>query len=216
MLTSRGYKFRIINQAIEKAKTIPRERALERVVKSKSPSRRPVFSIEYHPALPPLSSILRKQWRVMIDDPHLKETFPLPPMVAYRRPKNLKETLIRAKVPPAYSRPKRKSQGMKRCPYDCNTCPYAQLGSKVKATNSNYIHEIVGHVDCQTDNLIYCVSCGKCGEQYVGETEKTLAVRFSQHRGYARNGKLNKAMGHHFNLPGHSLANMKSRQMTPR
>ena len=98
---------------------------------------------------------------------------------------------------------------MKRCPYDCNTCPYAQIGSKVKAARSNYIHKIVGHVDCQTDNLVYCISCNKCEEQYVGETEKTLAVRFSQHRGYARNGKLDKATGHHFNLPGHSLANMK-------
>ena len=130
-------------------------------------------------------------------------------MVAYRRPKNLKETLIRAKVPPEYTRPKRRGQGMKRCPYDCNTCPYAQLGSKVKAARSDYIHEIVGHMDCQTDNLVYCISCNKCEEQYVGQTEKTLAVRFSQHQGYARNGKLDKATGHHFNLPGHSLANMK-------
>ena len=45
--------------------------------------------------------------------------------------------------------------------------------------------------------------------KYVGETEKTLAVRFAQHRGYARNKKLDKATGHHFNLPGHSMANMK-------
>ena len=79
MLTYRGYKLRISNQAIEKAKTIPRERALEKVVKSKIPSRRTIFSIEYHPVLPPLSIILKKHWRVMIDDPDLKETSPLPP-----------------------------------------------------------------------------------------------------------------------------------------
>ena len=43
--------------------------------------------------------------------------------------------------------------------------------------------------------------------QFVGETEKTLAVRFSQHRGYARNGKVDTATGNHFNLRAHSMAN---------
>ena len=84
-----------------------------------------------------------------------------------------------------------------------------QPGRKVKATGSNYMHDIESPVDCQTANLVYCISCDKCPEQYVGETEKTLAVRFAQHRGYARNKKLDKATGHHFNLPGHSMANMK-------
>ena len=32
-------------------------------------------------------------------DPEMKETFPLPPMVAYRRPANLREKLIRAHTP---------------------------------------------------------------------------------------------------------------------
>ena len=210
MLTSRGYKSRLIDQAIEKARIIPRERALERVNVDKSKNqRRPVFSIEYHPALPPLSSALKKHWRVMVDDPHLKEAFPLPPMVAYRRPPNLKETLIRAKVPPVNFRPRRKTPGMKRCPYDCNTCPYVQPGRIVKASGSNYKHDIESPMDCQTSNLVYCVSCDKCPDQYVGETEKTLAIRFTQHRGYVRNEKLDTATGTHFNLPGHSLSNMK-------
>ena len=86
-----------------------RERALERVDKSKDQSkRRPVFSVEYHPALSQLSKTLQEDWRVMIDDPHLKEVFPLPPLVSYRRPPNLKEKLVRAKIPPTLSRPRRK------------------------------------------------------------------------------------------------------------
>ena len=40
-------------------------------------------------------------------DPYLAGIFPLPPLVAYRRPPNLKDKLIRAKVPePAPLRPK--------------------------------------------------------------------------------------------------------------
>ena len=79
----------------------------------------------------------------------------------------------------------------------------------MRAKSSDYIHEIEGQVDCQTDNLVYCLSCDKCSDQYVGETEKTLAVRMNQNRGYVRNEKQETATGDHFNLPGHSMANMR-------
>ena len=46
-------------------------------------------------------------------------------------------------------------------------------------------------------------------EQYIGETEKTLAIRFSQHRGYARNRETQKATGEHFNKTGHKISDMK-------
>ena len=62
---------------------------------------------------------------------------------------------------------------------------------------------------CQSKNLVYAISCSKCGAQYIGETEKTLQKRFSQHLGYVRNDHQNKATGQHFNLPGHSLDNMR-------
>ena len=39
-------------------------------------------------------------WRSMIQDPRLKEVFPKPPLVAYKRPKNIRDTSIRSKVPP--------------------------------------------------------------------------------------------------------------------
>ena len=49
----------------------------------------------------------------------------------------------------------------------------------------------------------------KCKEQYIGETEKPLAVRFRQHRGYIRNREIEKSTGQHFNKPGHTMADMK-------
>ena len=56
---------------------------------------------------------------------------------------------------------------------------------------------------------MYCLTCSKCKEQYIGETEKTLAIRFGQHRGYVRNKELQKATGAHFNQAGHQMADMK-------
>ena len=59
MLISRDYKVKLLDKAIDRARTIPREKALERVTKEKEKGR-PVFSIEYHPALPSISHIFKK------------------------------------------------------------------------------------------------------------------------------------------------------------
>ena len=36
-----------------------------------------------------------------------------------------------------------------------------------------------------------------------------MSIRFSQHRGYVNNQKMDKATGAHFNLPGHKLSDMR-------
>ena len=56
--------------------------------------------------------------------------------------------------------------------------------------------------------MVNCISCDRCKEQYVGETEKTLAQRFTQHRGYVMNKKLDQATREHFNKPGHNFSDM--------
>ena len=43
------------------------------------------------------------------------EVFPAPPLVAYRRQRNIKESLIRAKVAPENNRKKRFERGMRKC-----------------------------------------------------------------------------------------------------
>ena len=43
----------------------------------------------------------------------------------------------------------------------------------------------------------------------MGETGRMLKARFSDHKGYINNQVVSVTTGDHFNLPGHSLANMK-------
>ena len=83
---------------IKKARQVKRTEALKKVVKEQK-SRRPVFVISYDPRLPSITKIVGRHWRTMKQDTYLAEVFPLPPLVAYRRPPNIKDHLIRAKVP---------------------------------------------------------------------------------------------------------------------
>ena len=45
--------------------------------------------------------------------------------------------------------------------------------------------------------------------QYIGETERSLHERFSEHKAYVVNKNLTKATGAHYNTPGHSVSDMQ-------
>ena len=120
----------------------------------------------------------------MTQDPRLKEIFPDPPLVAYKRPQNIRDKLIRSKIPQQSKGPKRNIKGMKKC-NSCCVCPYIKEGKVVKATSSNYQIDINSSVDCSTRNVIYLLGCSKCPMQYIGETERMLKDRFREHKGYA-------------------------------
>ena len=68
------------------------------------------------PRLPCLPGIMKKHWRPMVrGDHYLEEVFPLPPLVAYKRPANIKDKIVRAKLPPNNSeRPRRIIPGMSK------------------------------------------------------------------------------------------------------
>ena len=147
----------------------------------------------------------------MVQVPHLAETFPSPPLVAYRRPPNIRDKLVRSKVPPPPPlRPKRELPGMKKC-NRCPICPFVVQGKEVWATASDAVVAINKPVDCQTKNAIYCISCSKCTQQYIGETDRSIQARFSEHKDfvYVANKHLNKATGNHFNQPGHIISDMQ-------
>ena len=46
-------------------------------------------------------------------------------------------------------------------------------------------------------------------QQYIGEMDRSLQARFSEHKGYVLNKYLKKATGRHFNQPGHRISDMQ-------
>ena len=104
LLQARNYPETLIDSALNKERKIPRKVALYKIRK-KSEEKRPVFALKYDPRLPPLGPIQAKHWRAMIaQDQHLAEVFKQPPLIAYRRQKNLQDFLIKSKVPSAIQR----------------------------------------------------------------------------------------------------------------
>ena len=56
---------------------------------------------------------------------------------------------------------------------------------------------------------MYLIKCIKCNLIYIGESERQLKDRISEHKGYVRNNKINEPTGEHFNKPGHELSDLK-------
>ena len=54
-----------------------------------------------------------------------------------------------------------------------------------------------------------CQQKNRHQQKYIGETERKLKDRICEHIGYINTKKTDQATGHHFNLPGHSLSDMK-------
>ena len=97
---------------------------------------------------------------------------------------------------------------MKKC-NNCSICPFIDACSNVKSTSNNFTSDINTSVNCKSKNIIYCITCIKCRMQYVGESERSLQDRFSEHLGYVKNKHLTKATGGHYNLPGHTVSDMR-------
>ena len=210
-LYSRDYPKQVIEFSISRALLVSRAHSLREVEKKSED--RVVFATDYHPALPSYSNILKKSWKVMVKDPYLHKVFPKPPMVAYRQPKqsSLRQILIKSKIPTI--RDNRKVNGFKKCnTTNCNTCPFASNQTIVKSSATNFKLVINQPVNCNSQNVIYCISCNKQSckfVQYIGETKRPLKKRFSDHVYYVRKPDLTQPTGLHFNLPGHSISNMK-------
>ena len=207
LMMSRGYSERTLNSAIERARTIPRQVALRRVLK-KQEVKRTVFALTFDPRLPNIQNIQAKHWRSMVgQDPYLSEVFTQPPLTAFRRQKNLRDHLIRAKVPSEPKPyPQRKQRGMRKCGKNCTACPYIREVKSLNINNTEW--KINQSLDCNISNCVYLIQCKKCNMKYVGETKRILKFRLADHRGYVNNLDETQATGKHFNSPGHSLSDL--------
>ena len=155
-------------------------------------------------------------------DQRLKEAFPKPPMLCFRRPANIKDLVCRAKLPPKRSRTTRSLKlGYRRCKKpSCRLCPYSglepgEVRESVTIAHSGAVIPIKSVLDCQTKNLIYELHCKRDLIPYIGETSKTAENRTIGHLNTILqdcHASTKTPVGQHFRSPGHNHTDL---QVTP-
>ena len=93
------------------------------------------------------------------------------------------------------------------CTKTLNVCPYIKEEKEIQCGEIKW--KLNKPLNCNDKNVIYMIECSKCHSKYIGETERELKDRISDHKTYIRSKKLNQPVGEHFNLPGHSIDNLK-------
>lgn len=89
---------------------------------------------------------------------------------AYRRNKNLKDYLVRARLT--------SQQFLKPTVLFGTFCSLTFVKNRVKKT----IFPVRQRFTPQSTNCVYLIFCVKCGIQYVGETKNSISLRMTQHR----------------------------------
>ena len=87
----------------------------------------------------------------------------------------------------------------------CKTCDFINVGSSFKSNVTGRDYNVASPcacLDCGTSNVIYLITCKKCGVQYVGKTSQTLRSRFNNHRTRLKQ-MCDLFLYNHFNSDGH-------------
>ena len=151
-LVERGYSKQKVQSAIDRARKIPRAIALRKVTK-KATKKGPIFVHTYDPRLPSIPQIQGRHWRSMVNrNSYLKEAFPRPPITAYKRQPNIRNLLVRAKVP-KNGNTARKLKGMSKCGNGSPACPFIRDGKVVKINQKEW--NVNNKFDCNTFNVVY-------------------------------------------------------------
>ena len=203
-LKSRGYKTKNITDAFDKAQEKDRASLMEYKNKATRADRIP-FVVTFHPDLTNISSTIRKHWRLIENDSSLKEIFPSPPVIAYRRPKNLKDILVTSKVKKQETS---KFGCYKQCGRsNCKCCKAANTDHSFSSTVTKQRYNNYVTSNCKTENSIYILTCGTCKLQYVGETETEFNIRLNNHRSFYTKGR-NCPITRHLLRTGHTFDNI--------
>jgi hypothetical protein len=127
--------------------------------------------------------------------------------LAYRKDTNIKNHLVRATLKESPTTPT--LIGTFPCSRNrCKTCKHTSNSSILKAPSAAF--HIKQHFTCTDTGVVYAIVCRKCGDIYIGETERKLAERFREHLNLASKQDITKStVAQHYNLPNHSYTDME-------
>ena len=144
--------------------------------------------VNYNPANPPIQDIVLKHWPTLGRSSATRPLVNAKIIFGHRRPPNLKDNLIRSRLPPG---PDDITPDWPTCKSGarCRHCPRLNKSGKITSHSTGRSFTSTFNACCQSKNLIYCISCNLCGIQYVGQTITPLMTRINNHLSTIRTKK---------------------------
>ena len=124
-----------------------------------------------------------------------------PQLIAYRRPKSLRDTLVSAKMRGKTPGENTRTGGCGPCNKpQCSWCTRINKTSTFTGTQEDRSFDIYHVVNCQSTWLIYFIECNICNLQYVGKSETGFNIRLNNHRNHIKKAFCGCEITEHFLL----------------
>ena len=176
-LRKRGFSGKTIESQLEKVDILDRDKLLKEnghKIKSKRIKCVPLV-LTYSHLLLNIHRIVSKHTRLLHESENMRQVFQELPIVAFRRDRNLSDTLVHSKT----NRAIRNDQD--NCKSNCEMCEIISA-SQIVGCNSGRTYSVPSNVNCKEKNVVYAISCRLCESVvYVGETETQLHERMREH-----------------------------------
>ena len=200
-LCARGYSSHSVQNAIDDLAKEDRLSLLK--YKPKNEENKVPFVTTYHPVLRGLNAVLKKNLPILYSNDKMVEVFKNPPMAAFKRPRNLKDMVVRTKLKNPLP-----NGGFRTCSDTrCLLCKHSSDADDFSSPITGRTYKIFANTSCRTDNCVYLINCKFCQKQYVGETGD-LRRRINNHRSTIKTKKIKEPVGEHFNLDDHKWEDM--------
>ena len=183
MLLARGYREKIVDTAFNRVRALTREFTLKKV--TKQDSNKLTLVLTYDPRLPYIPGVLQKHAKTLKMDSQMQETFADGFQVAFKRHRNVKEFLCRARLYDVGLRrneTRQATKGWRKC-NRCMTCSRSLNVTRYTGSATKETFTISEDICCKDSPTIYILECTKCQHQpqYVGKTTGCLMDRGRDH-----------------------------------
>ena len=152
--------------------------------------------------------ILSHNWDVLDNSSSTRPLLHVPVIRGFRRPKNLRDLLVRAKLTTADTDQSRTNKKRDKCQrLKCNYCTTLDKSGRIYCPLTKRSYVTRHNISCISNNLIYCLYCKVCMKVYVGQTKRSLRERIGEHFTSIRKHKKHLVVGRHYNSKGHTGVN---------
>ena len=161
----RGYPASVIQAAHHRAQQIDRQSALQTSQKEKND--RIPFTLTFHPHNNPVKAIILNNFKILQNDPETGAMFSQPPLISFKRDKNVGNFLVRSTFKTI------EKPGIFKCWRSrCKTCPFVQNADKISGLKRSV--KITDRFKCTSANVIYCITCTLCKKAIYWRNRKTI------------------------------------------
>ena len=98
-----------------------------------------------------------------------------------------------------------KNRGFSFCNHTiCRYCPLLNKSGKITCSVTGISYNCMKNISCRSSNLVYAITCTRCGIQYVGQTMLRVKDRFVHHFHDILTSNLDKTVSKHYSQSNHN------------